>query len=124
MQIFSIHPLRNEAIVFMPDKNLRGMTALSVLFRQFDSSAERLCFAWESCGHMAMSISDFAIHHSGSSRRIAIYATLPPTVASRTFRKETHGFAGGSVAMEPNRAEPLNRDVGRGFNAGPSTARI
>jgi hypothetical protein len=49
MQIFSIHPLRNEAIVFMPDKNLRGMTALSVLFRQFDSSgsAERLCSAWE-----------------------------------------------------------------------------
>ena len=25
----------------------RGMTALSVLFRQFDSSAERLCFAWD-----------------------------------------------------------------------------
>jgi hypothetical protein len=99
MQIFSVHPLRNEAIVFMPDKNLRGMTALSVLFRQFDSSAERLCFAWESCGHMAMSISDFAIHHSGSSRRIAIYATLPPTVASHNFRKITRGFAASSVAI-------------------------
>jgi hypothetical protein len=24
MQIFSIHPLRNEAIVLVPDKNLRG----------------------------------------------------------------------------------------------------
>src|ERR1700730_13568649 len=64
------------------------MTALSVLFRQFDSSAERLRFAWESCGHMAMSISDLPsailVHHDG-------------------LRKLTRGFAGGSVAMEPNR---------------------
>jgi hypothetical protein len=28
------------------------MTALPVIFRQFDCSAERLFFAWESCGHI------------------------------------------------------------------------
>jgi hypothetical protein len=58
VQIFSIHPFCNEAIVLMPDKNLRGMTALSVFFGKFYCSAERLCFAWEICDHMAMSISD------------------------------------------------------------------
>ena len=76
MQIFSIHPLPNEAIVLMPDKNLRGMTALSVFFGKFYCSAERLCFAWEICNHMAMSISDLPsailVHHD------MIYATLPP----------------------------------------------
>jgi hypothetical protein len=54
----------------MPDKNLRGMTALSVFFGKFYCSAERLCFAWEICG--------FAIRHFGSSRHIAICETLPP----------------------------------------------
>jgi hypothetical protein len=58
MQIFSVHPLRDEAIVLMPDKNLRSLTALSVLFGQFYCSAERLCFAWESCCDMAMSDAD------------------------------------------------------------------
>ena len=32
MQIVSIHPLGDEAIILMPDKNLRCMTVLSVLF--------------------------------------------------------------------------------------------
>jgi hypothetical protein len=54
----------------MPDKNLRGMTALSVLFGQLYCSAERLRFAWESCGNMAMSISDLPsailVHHDVS----------------------------------------------------------
>ena len=40
MQIFAV---RDEAIVLMPDKNLRGVTALSVLFCQFEQ--RRLCFA-------------------------------------------------------------------------------
>ena len=70
MQIFSIHPLCSEAIVLMPDKNLRGMTALSVFFGKFYCSAERLCFAWEICDHMAMSISDLPsailVHHDVS----------------------------------------------------------
>jgi hypothetical protein len=51
----------------MPDKDLRGMTALSVFFGKFYCSAERLCFAWEICNHMAMSISDLPsailVHH-------------------------------------------------------------
>ena len=47
MQIVSIHPLGDEAIILMPDKNLRGMTALSVLFGQFYCCTKCLCFAWE-----------------------------------------------------------------------------
>ena len=39
MQI-SVHPLCDEAIVLMANKNLRGMTALSVLFGQFYCSAD------------------------------------------------------------------------------------
>jgi hypothetical protein len=70
LQIFAVHPRRDEAIVLMPDKNLWGMTALSVPFCQFDCSAERLCFAWDTCGHMAMSISDLPsttlVHHDVS----------------------------------------------------------
>ena len=70
MRIFSVHPLRDEAVVLMPHQNLRSMTVLSVLFGQFYCSAQRLCFAWESCGHMAMSISDLPsailVHHDVS----------------------------------------------------------
>ena len=32
MQIVSVHPLGDEAIILMPDQNLRCMTVLSVLF--------------------------------------------------------------------------------------------
>jgi hypothetical protein len=97
MQIFSIHPLCDEAIVLMPDKNLWGMTALSVLFCQFDCSAERLCFAWESCGHMAM----FLICHP-PFWFITTYRDLcnaSSTLASHNFQKITRGFAASSVAI-------------------------
>jgi hypothetical protein len=70
MQIFSVYPLRDEAVVLVPDKNLRGMTALSVLFGQFYCSAQRLRFAWENRCHMAMNVSDLPtailIHHDVS----------------------------------------------------------
>ena len=41
------HPLGDEAIILMPDKNLRCMTALSVLFGQFYCCTKCLRFAWE-----------------------------------------------------------------------------
>jgi hypothetical protein len=47
MQIVSVHPLGDEAIILMPDKNLRCMTALSVLFGQFYCCTKCLRFAWE-----------------------------------------------------------------------------
>jgi hypothetical protein len=70
MQIFSIDPLRDETIVLMPDKNLRGMTAPTVLFGKFYGGAERLRFAWESRCHVVMCISDLpatlVVHHDVS----------------------------------------------------------
>ena len=47
MQIVSVHPLGDEAIILTPDKNLRCITALSVLFGQFYCCRKCLCFAWE-----------------------------------------------------------------------------
>ena len=102
MQI-SVHPLCDEAIVLMANKNLWGMIALSVLFGQLYCSAERLSFAWESCCHRAMSISDLPLtilaRHDVS--RFMHASSYMASHNFRSLRKATRGFAAGSVAMEP-----------------------
>ena len=91
----------------MSDKNLRGMTAPTVLFSEFDGDPERLRFAWECCGHVVMNISDLPttvlVRHDVSRFMLRFLRLSLQTPTTKTPPAEPTGrvAAGARFSINP-----------------------